>query len=150
MGPKFGECEPWDLRPCTLGEVRFWSANKTSFSQIPLSRLSKGKQFLYYVLTYASTNVTLSVSMYNGKFSVKILWKKRTSGVFHSVYCSLFQAFGQLRKIEGGEVTLAPSPFFPLIVLRVSLGFRADPERTEGWNGPQTFEALNSKTWTNK
>ena len=45
MGPKFGKCEPWDIRPCTLEEVRFWSANKTSFSQISLSRLGKGVQF---------------------------------------------------------------------------------------------------------
>ena len=45
VGPKFGQYELWDIRPCTLREVRFWSANKTSISKIYLSRFSKDEQF---------------------------------------------------------------------------------------------------------
>ena len=46
MGPKFGEYKPWDIRPRTLREETFWSANKTSFSQISLRRFGKNAQFL--------------------------------------------------------------------------------------------------------
>ena len=44
-GPKFGEYEPWDIRPCTLGEVSFLSANKTCFLKYSWVGLVKMKIF---------------------------------------------------------------------------------------------------------
>ena len=42
-------------------------------------------KFLYYVLTYVKTNVTLSVLMLNGKVSMKKFMKKGASAFFHPV-----------------------------------------------------------------
>ena len=71
MRLKFGECELPDIRRCTLGEVRFWSGNKT-FSQISLSRFSKDEQF--FVLRFHQCEHKcnpFSVDAVGGKWQVQ-------------------------------------------------------------------------------
>ena len=65
----------WWMRALRNKALYFWRGEISVF-QISPSRFSKDDHFLYYVLTYVNTNVTLSVLMSNGKFSVKKLWRK--------------------------------------------------------------------------